>query len=244
MNFLTATLLMITKKKVGDKMQITKAENLNKTENFRVCLYAKPGTGKTYSHRYLKGKTLILDMDHSAKVLAGVKDIDVVQFDRGNPSESINEFLKWFPTVIDDYDNLAIDNMSSWEKDWFVWRGKSTKSGINNELQDYAAWSNYFIRVMTAIYAFDLNIVATAWEQTQDLTLQNGQIISQYAPALRHQVLSVFMGLTDIVGRVQINSETGARGVILEGSDNLFAKNRLDERKACKIEELYNFTNV
>lgn len=225
-------------------MQVQKATEMSKTENFRVCLYAKPGTGKTYSHKYLKGKTLILDMDHSAKVLAGTKNIDVAQFDRGNPSESVNEFLAWFPTVINDYDNLVIDNISSWEKDWFVWRGRSTKSGINNELQDYSAWNNYFIRVMTAIYMFEINIVVTAWEQTQDLTLQNGQIISQYTPAIRNQVLSVFMGLTDIVGRVQINPETGARGVILEGSDSLFAKNRIDDRKACKIEDLYDFSEI
>jgi phage nucleotide-binding protein len=71
--------------------------------------------------------------------------------------------------------------------------------------------------------------------------MESGQIISQYVPQIRPKVLNTFMGLCDIVARVQVSTKTGARGALFEGNDSLYAKNRLDERKACKIEELFNF---
>ena len=49
------------------------------------------------------------------------------------------------------------------------------------------------------------------------------------------------MGLTDIVGRLLINPKNGSRGLILEGNDGIYAKNRLDKRKSCKVEELFTF---
>ncbi|MFK5240727.1 hypothetical protein ACI3PF_06830 [Lactococcus lactis] len=44
-----------------------------------------------------------------------------------------------------------------------------------------------------------------------------------------------------MVGRIQVNPATHGRGAILEGSDGVYAKNRLDERIACKIEDLFKF---
>lgn len=221
-------------------MKTKSAKNITRSQDWRIMIYAKPGTGKTSAIKYLPGKTLVLDLDDSSKVLAGLPNVDIVEFDRVHPDESITDFLKEAPKIISQYDNLVIDNISSFEKDWFVERGRKSHNGISNELQDYSAWTNYFTRIMTTIYLWkDINILVTAWENTRDVTSEQGQKFSQYAPQIRDSVRDGIMGLTDVVGRVVINAKTGGRGVILEGGDGIYAKNRLDERKVSAIEELF-----
>ena len=221
-------------------MQIKSMKDAKRTQNWRICIYGKPGVGKTSSVKYLKGKTLVLSLDNSAKVLAG-QDIDVIDFNRTTPDQEIADFVRELPVLAKKYDNLVIDNISSFERDWFIERGRATKSGINNELQDYSAWTNYFARVISAIYRFPVNILVTAWEKQVPITTASGQSFNQFAPEIRDNVRDMFMGLTDVVGRMVIKPDDGSRGVILEGNDSVFAKNRLDGRQGCKIEELFNF---
>lgn len=144
--------------------------------------------------------------------------------------------------LIASYDNLVIDNVSALEKDWFVEQGRNSKSGIRNELQDYSGWTNYFARVITTIFMdAPVNVLVTAWENTREITAETGQNFTQFAPAIRDSVRDGLLGLTDVVGRVVINPATGGRGVVLEGTDSVFAKNRLDARKVVPIEELFEF---
>ncbi|MDB1684991.1 MULTISPECIES: AAA family ATPase [Enterococcus] len=222
-------------------MQIKKATDLKRNKDWRIMVYAKPGTGKTSLVQYLKGKTLVLDMDDSSKVLAGLPNVDVISFDRVHPDEFITEFLKEASQLIKEYDNLVIDNISSFERDWFVELGRKSKNGISNEIQDYSKWTNYFARVMTTLYMLkDINILVTAWEMLEDYNGDTGQSLKRYAPRIRDSVRDGLLGLTDVVGRVTINPKTGGRGVILEGDDGIYAKNRLDDRKLVAAEHLFD----
>ena len=47
------------------------------------------------------------------------------------------------------------------------------------------------------------------------------------------------MGNCDLVGRMIQKPQSGERGVILQGSIDTYAKNRLDDRKGCKADELF-----
>ena len=221
---------------------IKHASSIDRTKNWRVLIYGKPGVGKTSAIRNLDGKTLVLDLDDSSKVLSGATNIDVQPFDRSKPSEEWKEFLKNLAERVSGYDNLVIDNVSAFEKDWFVEMGRHSKNGIGNELQDYSRWTNYFARIMTMVFMdAPVNVLVTAWENTRDVTSETGQSFSQYAPAIRDSVRDGLLGLTDVVGRVVISTKTNHRGVILAGSDAIFAKNRLDDRTACAIEDLFKF---
>lgn len=229
--------------------------SFRKNKDWKMILYAKAGQGKTTSIKYLKGKTLVLDLDNSFKVLEGVSDnIQQYRFDNGTPEgrefdrtkpiEDLNTFLS-DPDVLkagETFDNLVIDNVSSLEKDWFVERGRNSKNGISNEIQDYSQWTNYFARIITTIYMIpNLNILITAWEKKIDNEAESGQTFIQYAPDIRDKSLNGFLGLADVVARLVVNPKTGGRGVILEGDNTVYAKNRLDERKMAPIEELFNF---
>lgn len=221
-------------------MEIIKASELNRTVNWRIAIYGKPGVGKTSAVKYLPGKTLILALDNSAKVLSGQNNIDIINFDRSKPTEELNSFVKALDTLAGEYDNLILDNVSTLEKDWFIEEGRKSKNGIRNEIQDYSTWTNFFTRVISKIYTADLNILITAWESQKPIQTASGQQFNQYSPALRDSVRDTFMGLTDIVGRLVVKTD-GERGVILEGNDGMYAKNRLDSRKGCKVEDLFKF---
>lgn len=222
-------------------MEMTNGTKISKNKNWRAIIYSKPGVGKTSSIKNLTGKTLVLDLDDSSKVLEG-SDIDILKVDRTKPEEEMIDFLKQAPELVKNYNNLVIDNISSFEKDWFVEKGKASHNGISNELQDYSQWTNYFARIMTTVYMLqDINILTTAWETQNDVVTDTGQKFDQYAPQIRNSVRDGLLGLADVVGRVMINPKTGGRGVILQGSDAIFAKNRLDERTSAPIDELFDF---
>ena len=230
-------------------MKITKATDISRTQYWRVLLYGKPGLGKTSAVKGLTGITLVLSLDNSHKVLSGIPNIDVrtiddeglESFNRNEPIEDINVFLKELDVVIGDYDNLVIDNVTSFQSDWLIERGRSSKGGIRNEIQDYGDWTNYFLRIMTKIYGLPINVYVTAWEDTQEISLEDGRVITQFVPKIRKQVLSELLGWTDVVGRIKVNPNTGNRGAILEGNDGVYAKNRIDSRTACPIDELFKF---
>lgn len=173
-------------------LEIKKATEISRTHEWRVLLYGKPGLGKTSAIKGLMGKVLVLDLDGSSRVLAGLKDVDVISFNRENPIQSMKEFLDEARGILKEYQTLVIDNITAFEKDWFVARGLKSKNGIRNEIQDYGDYTNYFLRLITMIYSLPINIYVTAWEDKRDIDLEDGTKLTEYIPQVRNQVMKIY----------------------------------------------------
>ena len=50
------------------------------------------------------------------------------------------------------------------------------------------------------------------------------------------------MGNCDVVARMIQKPQSGERGLIMQGSIDTYAKNRLDDRKGCKAEDFFKVT--
>ncbi|MEJ6401007.1 AAA family ATPase [Nicoliella lavandulae] len=225
-------------------MQLIKASNIVRQDSWKMLVYAKAGVGKTSLIRDLPGKTLVLDLDNSSRVLSGLDNVTVASIDRSQPIEDVASFMKQFKSWIEkgNFDNLVIDNVSSFEKDWFTEQARKSSSQLSNQIQDYSAWTNYFNRWIASALSVHINVLITAWESTRKFVTSLGQEVNRYVPEVRDAVMDSLIGHVDVCGRMMISQKPGSEGkrfILLEGNDNIYAKNRLDDRKAAQPQDLF-----
>lgn len=200
-------------------------------------LYGVPGVGKTTTIKFLTGKTLILDIDRTSHVLKNVENIDVVQLDLTNAWENWANILNEIKTVINNYDNIVIDNISELEK---CLLGSLAKNGKNNgapSLQDYQPVSFRILDTVRYLKSFDKNLFLLAWEMPTEITLDTGVKYNVIMPYLNQKTLNNVMGLCDVVARLSKTKE-GERAYLLEQQTSIYAKNQLDDRKWCYQHEI------
>jgi len=54
------------------------------------------------------------------------------------------------------------------------------------------------------------------------------------------KIVDNICGLCDVVGKILVNKDN-EHGVLLEATQNIYAKNQIDTRKACKVEDFSKF---
>lgn len=218
-------------------LNITNAADI-KTTKGTYLIYGPPGMGKTTALKYLPGKTLVLDVDRTSKVLKGCKNIDIVQVD------NINTWDFWEKLIIElyenyrgKYDNIAVDNVSELERCILSDLGSQGKNKGVPSQGDYQYMQFRLVNSLRYMKNLDMNIIWTAWEITDSFQDANGQYYNRAFPQINHKIMNNVLGLCDVVGKLAINSE-GQRGFILTASNSTYAKNQLDDRKGCLQHEL------
>lgn len=229
-------------------MEIIKASEMKKGEDFSALIYAPPGSGKTSTIKYLPGKTLVIDIDRTTNVLGGVDNIDIVYADLTNVELGMKVLLKdIYDNHLKDYDNIVLDNLSEFEQAWLAEKSRQSKTregksmGIP-EIGDYNKYSFYLPDMIRYINSWKgVNKIYTAWETTVQIQSPSGQMFNQFHPQMREKIITNVMGLMNIVGRLVINDETGKRGYLLSPSQTTFAKNQIDNRTFSLQEDLFKF---
>lgn len=225
-------------------MKITKATDL-KINDTCYLIYGNPGYGKTSTAKYLSGKTLVVNIDKSAKVLRGIENIDIADVDTHKIWESwltlVNELVEGGAK---EYDNIVVDNVSELFRACLANLGRDGNNHRVPSQADYQRVDFTILDSLRALLQLNKRIVFIAWESSDKWTDENGMIYNRAMPDIREKILNNFLGLTDVVARlVKKITDDGeeVRGFILQPSASVYAKNRLDDREGCKIEDLFNF---
>lgn len=213
-------------------LNIKKATDIQKTKG-TYLIYGPPGIGKTTSVKFFPGKTLILDVDRTSKVLRGEKNIDIAEID------NIDTWGHWEKTVLElsekykgQYDNIAVDNISELERCLLSDLGSKGKNmGVPSQ-GNYQHMQFRLVNSLRYLKNLGANIIMTAWEDTDQYTTSDGQQFNRSYPQLNRRIMNNIAGLCDIVGKLAINKE-GERGFILSPTNSYFAKNQLDDRQHC-----------
>lgn len=224
----------------------TKATEL--TNDFHTYLiYANPGMGKTYALGFLPGKTLVIDVDGSSSTLKqhpNAENIDIIKINSSNIWDEwvalISEVVR-NTEVYEQYDNIAVDNISELFRSALADLGrKGTNDGVPNQ-GDYQKSDFILLRSLRAFNNLKTRKVLTAWETTDQYTSPEGQSFTRSMPDIRAKILNNFLGLVDVAAQLVVSKDDNGdekRGFILQPTQNVYAKNRLDDRKGALVNEL------
>lgn len=201
-------------------------------------IYGPPGMGKTSAIKYLPGKTLVLDVDRTSRVLKGEKNIDIAYVD------NTGTWDYWSKLIVDleknhkgKYDNIVVDNISELERCMLSDLGSKGKNNGVPSQGDYQYMQFRIVNSLRYMKNLGSNLVWTAWETSDTYTDSNGQHFNRSFPQVNQRILNNVLGLCDVVGRLMINTE-GERGFVLSATNSIYAKNQIDERKGCLQSEL------
>ena len=209
-------------------MNILKANEIKRYSNWTALIYAEPGKGKTSMVKTLKGSTLLLSVDGMYHVLANLDDVDIITIDSKKAHDELTSFLKYVFKHKDQYDNIVIDNLSTFQKMWLNERARETTSG-NPEIQHYSIIDRIMFDTILSLKKLGKNLLIFAHEKQVEIVRQSGGTYTQFQPDLRN--LDAIMGIVPIVGRLVIreNPETKEekRIIILQPTQSTRAKDQL-----------------
>ena len=233
-------------------MNYSKLTDLTKKKQpYTALLYCAPGVGKTTAIGLIaeksKGKTLILDVDRTITTALSKKDvvkdiskIDVIQIDNINTWEDWSDALK---TLADmkkdgklDYENIAVDNISELERCILSDLGSQGKNKGVPAQADYQYMQFKLVNSLRFMKSLGVNVIWTAWETIELFSNPDGSSYNRCYPKCNAKIVDNICGLCDMVGKI-IAKTVGTRGIVLDATQNIYAKNQYDTRKGCLVED-------
>lgn len=229
-------------------------ELVDKKQPYTAMFYCSTGVGKTTTAGLIaeksKGKTLILDVDRTIATSLGkgevVKDIsriDIRQVDNVHTWDDWEKILMELAELKKagklDYENIVVDNISELERCILSDLGSKGKNKGVPAQADYQYMQFKLVNSLRFMKSLGVNVIWTAWETYENYTHPDGTQYTRSYPKISAKIVDNICGLCDIVGKIMAKQD-GTRGIILEATQNVYAKNQLDSRKGCKVEEFVN----
>ena len=219
---------------------------------FTALLYCAPGVGKSTALGLIgeksKGKTLVLDVDRTFvptmakdEVVHDFSKFEVLQVD------NINTWTDWTKKLTDlkaakeagkltEYENICVDNISELEHCILSDLGRQGKNKGVPAQADYQYMQFKLMDSLRFMKSLGLNVIWTAWETTEDYVTLDGTCYTRSYPKISKKIVDNVCGLCEIVGKIIVNKD-GERGVVMEATQNIYAKNQIDTRKICNVKE-------
>ena len=242
-------------------------EVVTKGQPYTALLYCAPGVGKSTAIGIIAeksaGKTLVLDVDRTiTKTLAKrevVKDLSKIVLrpieiqarrEVGDGKErkvlQVGTWADWESALLElsemkkdgklDFENIAVDNISELERCILSDLGAQGKNKGVPAQADYQYMQFKLVNSLRFLKSLGANVILTAWEDVRQIIDPSGTTYSQFVPKCSAKIVDNICGLCDVVGKI-LAKQDGTRGIILEATQNIYAKNQIDNRKGCKVEE-------
>lgn len=240
-------------------MDIRKFDDALQADNhYTALLYCPPGVGKSTAIGLIaeasEGNTLVLDVDRTiTKTLAKkevVKDTSRIFIEQ---VDNINTFDGWTKLMNDlrelatsgqlkaaNITTIAVDNISELERCILSDLGAKGKNKGVPAMADYQYMQFKLVNSLRFMKSLGVNIVWTAWEIVEQFTSPDGSQYSRLYPKCSAKIVDNICGLCDVVGKIFVNKD-GQHGILLEATQNIYAKNQIDNRKHCKVEDFVKF---
>ena len=225
---------------------------IKEKQPFTALLYCAPGVGKSTALGLIgeksKGKTLVLDVDRTFvptmakdEVVHDFSKFEVLQVD------NINTWTDWTKKLTDlkaakeagkltEYENICVDNISELERCILSDLGRQGKNKGVPAQADYQYMQFKLMDSLRFMKSLGLNVIWTAWETTEDYVTFDGTCYTRSYPKISKKIVDNICGLCEIVGKIIVNKD-GERGVVMEATQNIYAKNQIDTRKICNVKE-------
>ena len=230
-----------------------------KNAPYTALLYCPPGVGKSTAIGLIgeasEGNTLVLDVDRTIsrtlakhEVVQDTSKILVTQVEnRGrNVDAGISgSFTSWSETLQEltpdflkqnDIRTIAVDNISELERCILSDLGSQGKNKGVPAQADYQYMQFKLVNSLRYMKELGVNIIWTAWEDVRSIIHPDGTSYSQLIPKMSLKIVDNICGLCDVVGKILVNKE-GKHGILLEATQNIYAKNQIDSRKGCTVED-------
>lgn len=222
---------------------------------FTALLYCPPGVGKSTAIGLIaersKGKTLVLDIDRTIdrtiaknEIVKDASRLYTVKVDNVNTFSDWTEKLKELSEMkregLLEYDTIAVDNISELERCILSDLGSQGKNKGVPALADYQYMQFKLVNSLRYMKELGVNIVWTAWEDSREFVMPDGTSYTRLVPKISAKIVDNICGLCDVVGKILINKD-GQHGILLEATQNIYAKNQIDSRKACRVEDFVKF---
>ena len=217
-----------------------------------TCLvYCAPGVGKSTFLGIVgeksQGKTLVLDIDRTFvptmsknEVVHDFERIDVWQVDNIHTWDDWEDKLRNLKELHDsgklDYENICVDNLSELERCILSDLGSKGKNKGVPAQADYQYMQFKLVNTLRFLKSLGVNVYLTAWEINEQFQNPDGSYYTRLYPRVSAKIVDNICGLCDVVGKISVNKE-GRRGIILEATQNVYAKNQRDSRKGCAVED-------
>ena len=233
---------------------------VKQNDPFTALLYCAPGVGKSTAigliSESLDGNMLVLDVDRTiqrtlskGEVVKNTSKVLVAEVENRSKNDNTGisgTFSAWSdllknqitPEFIKENNitSVAVDNISELERCILSDLGAQGKNKGVPAMSDYQYMQFQLVNSLRLMKSWGVNIIWTAWESFEPFTMPDGSQYTRCVPKISAKIVDNICGLCDVVGKIMVNKD-GVHGIILDATTNIYAKNQIDSRKGCKVEE-------